>query len=50
MPLHKKNADVGTKTTVFSDTILVEQEDAQTFAENEEVCGLSNLRSDLSRS
>ena len=36
-PLHKKNPDVGTKTTVFASTILVEQEDAKTFAENEEV-------------
>lgn len=37
MPLHKKNPEVGTKTTVFSDTVMVEQEDAKTFAENEEV-------------
>lgn len=37
MPLHKKNPEVGTKVTVFSDTVIVEQEDAKTFAENEEV-------------
>ena len=43
MPLHKKNPGVGNKTTVFSDTVLVEQEDAQTFSENEEACGLSSL-------
>ena len=37
MPLHKKNADVGEKQTVYSDTILIEQEDAASFADNEEV-------------
>lgn len=42
VPKHKKNADVGTKQTVFSSQIIIEQEDAKTFAENEEV-SLSSL-------
>ena len=37
LPRHKKNKDVGMKQTVFSDTILIEQEDARSFAEGEEV-------------
>lgn len=37
LPLHKKNPDVGTKKTVYTDTILLEQEDAKSFALNEEV-------------
>lgn len=37
MPLHKKNPDVGNKDTVYSDTILIEQADAASFADNEEV-------------
>ena len=37
MPRHKKNPDVGTKETVYSNEVLIEQEDAQSFAENEEV-------------
>ena len=36
-PLHKKNPDVGTKKTVYADSILIEQEDAKSFAQNEEV-------------
>ena len=37
LPRHKKNPDVGTKKTVYCNTVLVEQEDAKTFAEGEEV-------------
>ena len=37
LPKHKKNADVGFKKTVFSSSILVEQEDAASFEDNEEV-------------
>ncbi|KAL5519726.1 hypothetical protein ACEPAG_1386 [Sanghuangporus baumii] len=37
LPKHKKNPDVGTKKTVYSNTILLEQEDAKTFAEGEEI-------------
>lgn len=37
MPKHKKNAEVGEKKTVYSSNILVEQEDAQSFEDNEEV-------------
>ncbi|KAI5118016.1 hypothetical protein M0805_003453 [Coniferiporia weirii] len=36
LPRHKKNADIGTKKTVFSNTIVIEQEDAKSFTENEE--------------
>lgn len=37
MPRHKKNADIGTKETFFADSMFLEQEDALSFAENEEV-------------
>jgi glutamyl-tRNA synthetase len=43
LPKHKKNAEVGEKETVFSSNILVEQEDALSFEDNEEVCGLVRL-------
>jgi glutamyl-tRNA synthetase len=36
-PLHKKNSDCGTKSTVYGPTIYVEQEDAASFDDNEEV-------------
>jgi glutamyl-tRNA synthetase len=38
LPRHKKNPDVGEKKTVFTSTILVEQEDAISFDDQEEVC------------
>ncbi|SCV72989.1 BQ2448_6914 [Microbotryum intermedium] len=37
MPKHKKNAQVGDKTTWFDSTIYVEQVDAITFAQDEEI-------------
>jgi glutamyl-tRNA synthetase len=37
MPKHKKNPEVGEKKTVFSSNIFVEQEDAVSFEDNEEV-------------
>jgi glutamyl-tRNA synthetase len=37
LPKHKKNADVGEKTTVYTSSILVEQEDALSFDDQEEV-------------
>ncbi|TDL29172.1 glutamate-tRNA ligase [Rickenella mellea] len=37
VPKHKKNPDVGTKSTILSDTIYVEQVDALTFAVDEEI-------------
>ena len=37
LPKHKKNPDVGEKKTVFSSNILIEQEDAASFEDNEEV-------------
>lgn len=37
VPKHKKNPDLGVKTTVFDSTIYVEQQDARTFADGEEV-------------
>ncbi|KAG2157498.1 tRNA synthetases class I, catalytic domain-containing protein [Suillus clintonianus] len=37
LPLHKKNPDIGEKKTVFTSTILVEQEDAASFEDQEEI-------------
>ncbi|KAH0583669.1 hypothetical protein H2248_009283 [Termitomyces sp. 'cryptogamus'] len=37
VPKHKKNAEIGEKKTVYSSSILVEQEDAQSFEDQEEV-------------
>ncbi|KAH9930661.1 glutamate-tRNA ligase [Fomitopsis serialis] len=37
LPKHKKNPEVGEKKTVFSSHILVEQEDALSFDDNEEI-------------
>ncbi|KAJ7632905.1 glutamate-tRNA ligase [Roridomyces roridus] len=37
LPKHKKNPDVGEKKTVFTSAILVEQEDAVSFEDQEEV-------------
>ena len=36
-PKHAKNPDVGTKQVTFSDEILIEQQDAQSFQEDEEI-------------
>ncbi|KAK9462537.1 tRNA synthetases class I, catalytic domain-containing protein [Lipomyces oligophaga] len=36
-PRHKKNPAVGTKKVLYSSSIYIEQEDAQTFSEDEEV-------------
>jgi glutamyl-tRNA synthetase len=41
LPRHKKNPEVGEKKTVFTSTILVEQEDASSFEDQEEVCHIS---------
>ena len=37
-PKHKKNTEIGEKKTVYSANILVEQEDAVSFDDNEEAC------------
>jgi len=37
LPLHKKNAEVGEKQTIYSSTILLEQEDAASFEDQEEI-------------
>jgi hypothetical protein len=42
LPRHKKNPEVGEKQTVYSSTILLEQEDAASFEDQEEV-GRSRL-------
>jgi glutamyl-tRNA synthetase len=39
-PLHKKNPEVGEKQMVFSNNLLVEQEDAKTFGDNEEITAM----------
>lgn len=36
-PLHKKNPDVGEKKQVYSSRLIMEQEDASSFGDNEEV-------------
>lgn len=36
-PKHNKNKDVGMKTVAFSDVILIDQEDAKTFKQDEEL-------------
>ena len=41
LPKHKKNPEVGEKKTVYSSKIFVEQEDAISFDDQEEVCALS---------
>jgi glutamyl-tRNA synthetase len=37
LPKHKKSPDVGDKNTVFSSSLWIEQEDAMSFEDNEEV-------------
>lgn len=36
-PLHKKDPSVGTKKLVYSSNLIIEQEDAASFGDNEEV-------------
>ena len=40
-PKHPKNAEVGVKKVFFSNSILIEQEDARTFAKDEEITLMS---------
>ena len=40
LPCHKKNPDLGEKQVYYSNNLFVEQEDAQTFNEDEEVAFL----------
>ena len=35
-PLHKKNPEIGNKKQVYSSNLIVEQEDAASFGDNEE--------------
>lgn len=37
LPLHKKNPEVGEKKTVYTSQIIIEQEDAASFEDNEEL-------------
>lgn len=37
LPAHKKNPEVGDKKTLFSSDLLMEQIDAESFGDNEEV-------------
>ncbi|KAL0247921.1 glutamate-tRNA ligase [Cryptococcus tetragattii IND107] len=39
-PLHKKNPDVGEKKMVFASKLIMEQEDAKTFGDNEEITAM----------
>ena len=49
-PLHKKNPEVGTKKLVYASNLIIEQEDAASFGDNEEVsrttslCRVGNMR------
>lgn len=40
---HKKNADLGTKPVYYSNEIFIEQEDARTFKQDEEVVSFCDL-------
>jgi glutamyl-tRNA synthetase len=44
MPRHKKNPAIGTKKTVYASKIIIEQQDAQAFAIDEEVGYNADLR------
>ncbi|CAO1615568.1 unnamed protein product [Sympodiomycopsis kandeliae] len=37
VPKHKKNLEIGNKTTVYDPVVYIEQEDAKSFADNEEI-------------
>eukprot|EP00002_Diphylleia_rotans_P040089 TRINITY_DN9430_c0_g1_i1.p1 TRINITY_DN9430_c0_g1~~TRINITY_DN9430_c0_g1_i1.p1 ORF type:complete len:740 (+),score=168.08 TRINITY_DN9430_c0_g1_i1:49-2268(+) len=37
LPKHKKNPEVGMKTTIFSNTVFLDQEDAREIVDNEEI-------------
>jgi len=37
LPKHKKNPEVGEKKTVYASSILIDQDDALSFEDNEEV-------------
>ncbi|WRT69194.1 glutamate-tRNA ligase [Kwoniella shivajii] len=39
-PLHKKNSEIGNKKLIYSDRLLVEQEDAVSFGDNEEITAM----------
>ena len=47
LPKHKKNPEVGEKKTVYTSTIFLEQEDAASFEDQEEVNQLSLMRVDV---
>jgi len=48
LPKHKKNPEVGEKKTVYTSSILIDQEDALSFEDNEEVrCSFPNALSVL---
>jgi glutamyl-tRNA synthetase len=37
LPKHKKNPEVGEKMTIYSNKIIIEQDDAASFGDQEEV-------------
>lgn len=43
LPAHKKNPDLGAKVQIYGSPILIEQTDALSFEDNEEVCDCSVL-------
>jgi glutamyl-tRNA synthetase len=46
-PLHKKDPAIGTKQLVYSSTLIMEQEDAASFGDNEEVSLLPVIRTSV---
>lgn len=44
LPKHKKNEEIGLKKTYYGETIYVEQSDAVTFGQDEEVSFRYSLR------
>lgn len=45
VPRHKKNAELGNKSITFGPTIYIEQVDAASFDDNEEVSVPRDMRS-----
>jgi hypothetical protein len=44
LPKHKKNAEVGEKKTVYASSIILEQQDAASFEDQEEVFTLFDFK------
>jgi tRNA synthetases class I (E and Q), anti-codon binding domain len=49
LPKHKKNPEVGEKKTVYASSVLIDQDDALSFEDNEEVYWFSLTHRPYSR-